>query len=157
MADEPMTPDLVPLLKRLADAVGRRDVDAITGLYAPDGVWDLSPVGMGTFEGHAAIRGFMEDWFSAYEEWEREAEELLDLGNGVAFAVWVQKGRPVGSSAEAQLRYAAVLLCDHGKFARVTNHTNIDEARAIAERLAHERAEGEERGSARPAMPNEER
>ena len=43
MADEPMTPDLVPLLKRLADAVGRRDVDAITGLYAPDGVWDLSP------------------------------------------------------------------------------------------------------------------
>ncbi len=140
MTEESTTPDLVLLLKRLSDAVGRRDPDAITALYAPNGVWDLSPIGAGTFEGHAAVRGFMEDWFGSYEEWEREAEELLDLGNGVALAVWLQRGRPVGSSGEVRQRYAAVLLCDDGKIARVTNYTNIDEARAAAERLAQERS-----------------
>lgn len=130
---------MVALLTRLSNAIDSRDLDAITALYAPDGVWDLSPVGMGRFEGHAAIRGFMEDWFGAYEEWEREAEELRHLGNGVALAVWFQKGRPVGSTAETHLRYAAVLVCDEGRFSQVTNYTDIDEARAAAEGLAEER------------------
>jgi ketosteroid isomerase-like protein len=138
--DESTASDAVQLLKLVSDAAGRRDLGAITALYAPDGVWDLSPIGMGTFEGHAAIRGFMEDWFGSYEEWEREAEELLDVGNGVAFAVWLQRGRPGGSSGEVRLRYAAVLLCEAGKIARVTNYTDIDEARGAAERLAQERA-----------------
>ena len=66
--------------------------------YAPDAVWDASPMGSARFEGVAAIRGFFEDWFGAYEEFEIEAEEILDLGNGVVFAVTRQKGRPVGSS-----------------------------------------------------------
>ncbi len=139
MPDESTPSDQVLLLKWVSDAAARRDLDAIVALYAPDGVWDLSPLGMGTFEGHAAIRGFMEDWFGAYEEWEREAEEILDLGNGVALAVWLQRGRPGGSSGEVQLRYAAVLLCKDGKIARVTNYTDIHAARAAAERLAQER------------------
>jgi hypothetical protein len=73
--------------------------------HAPDAVDDMSPVGMGVFEGQAAARGFMEDWWTSYEESEFEAEETLDLGNGVGFRVLVQKGRPVGSSGEVQLRY----------------------------------------------------
>jgi len=35
----------------------------------------------------AAIRGFLEDWLGAYEEYEIEAEEILDLGNGVVLFV----------------------------------------------------------------------
>ncbi len=139
MAEESTTPDLMELWRQLSQAGHRRDVDGITAFYTRDGVWDMTPIGMGRFEGRAAIRGFMEDWLGSYEEWEREAEELLDLGNGVAFAVWLQRGRPVGSSGEVQLRYAAVLLCDDGKIARVTTYTDVDEARAAAERLAHER------------------
>ncbi len=69
-------------------------------LYAPDAVWDMSPFGMGTFEGHEAIRGFMEDWLGAYEEYAMEAEEIVDLGSGVTFAVLLQRGRLVGSSGE---------------------------------------------------------
>jgi ketosteroid isomerase-like protein len=139
MAEESATPDLMELWRRLTQAGHRHDVDGIMAFYTPDGVWDMTPIGMGRFEGRAAVRGFMEDWLGSYEEWEREAEELLDLGNGVAFAVWLQRGRPVGSSGEVQLRYAAVLLCDGGKIARVTTYTDIDEARAAAERLAQER------------------
>ena len=142
MTDESTTPDLVELQKRLTEAANRRDVDAIVAFYAPDGVYDMSPMGMGTFEGQVGSRGFLEDWFVSYEEYELEAEESLDLGKGVGFRVLIQKGRPVGSSGEVQLRYAAVGVWDDGKIARMTNYNDIDEARAAAERVAQERAGG---------------
>jgi hypothetical protein len=44
-------------------------------LRGPDSVWDLLPMGMGTFEGLGAIRGFFEDWIGAYDEFEIEPEE----------------------------------------------------------------------------------
>ena len=139
MPEESTTPDLVELQKQLTEATNRREVDAIVAFYAPDAVWDMSPLGMGTFEGQAAIRGFMEDWFASYEEYEFEAEEILDLSNGVSFRVLTQKGRPVGSSGEVQLRYAAVSVWEDAKIVRTTNYNDIDEARAVAERLAQER------------------
>ena len=137
--EESTTPDLVERQKRLTEAGNRRDLDAMMAFYAPDGVYDMSPVGMGVFEGQAAARGFIEDWWASYEEHEFEAEEILDLGNGVGFRVLIQKGRPVGSSGEVELRYATVSVWEDGKIARITNYTDIDQARAAAERLAEER------------------
>jgi ketosteroid isomerase-like protein len=139
MPEESTTPDLVELQKRLTDAARSRDLDAIAAFYAPDGVWDMSPIGMRTFEGQAAARGFLEDWFASYEEYEFEAEETLDLGNGVGFRVLIQKGRPLGSSGEVELRYAAVGVWEDGKIVRMTNYNDTDEGRAAAERLAEER------------------
>jgi ketosteroid isomerase-like protein len=104
MREESTTPDLVALQRRLTAATNRGDVDAIVAFYAPDAVYDMSPVGMGVFEGQAPARGFIEDWWTSYEESEFEAEETLDLGNGVGFRVLVQKGRPVRSKGEVQLR-----------------------------------------------------
>jgi ketosteroid isomerase-like protein len=139
MQEESTTPDLVELQNRHTDAGSRRDLDAMTAFYAPDAVYDMSPMGMGIFEGQAAARGFMEDWFASYEQYELEAEEILDLGNGVGLRILIKKGRPVGSSGEVQLRYAAVGVWEGGKIMRMTNYSDIDEARAAAERLAHER------------------
>lgn len=140
MPGKSTTRDLVELQKRLTDEGSRRHLDAIMTIWAPHGVWDMSPMGMGVFEGQAAVRGFYEDWFASYEEYELEAEENLDLGNGVGLRVLVQKGRPVGSSGEVELRYAAVGIWEDGKVVRMRNYTDIDEARAAAERLAQERA-----------------
>jgi ketosteroid isomerase-like protein len=139
MAEESTTPDLVELQKRLTAAANRGDVDAIVAFYAPDAVYDMSRVGMGVFEGPAAARGFIEDWWNSYEQIEWEVEEILALGNGVGFRVLVQKGRPVGSSGEVQLRYGTVSVWEGAKIVRITNYTDIDEARAAAERLAQER------------------
>jgi ketosteroid isomerase-like protein len=139
MSEESTTSDLVERQKRVTEAANRRDLDAMMAFYAPDCVYDMSPNGMGVFEGLAAARGFLEDWWGSYEEFEFEAEETLDLGNGVGFRVLIQKGRPVGSSGEVQLRYAAVSMWKDGKIVRMTNYNDIDEARAAAERLALER------------------
>ena len=140
MPEEFTTPDLVELTRSLFEAGTRRDFDAILLRYAPDAVWDMNPLGgLGTFEGHVAIRSFWEDWYASYEEFEVEPEEILDLGNEVVFTVVNQKARPVGSSGEVRLRYAVVGVWIEGLIVRLANYGDIDEARAAAERLAEER------------------
>ena len=139
MSEESTTPDLVALVRRSIQAANDRDIDWALTFFAPDAVWDMSPLGMGTFGGIEAIRGFFEDWLGAYEEYAMEAEEIVDLGNGVAFAVLLQKGRLVGSSGEVHLRYASAGVWANGLLTRLTSHGDIDAARAAAERLAEER------------------
>jgi ketosteroid isomerase-like protein len=139
MPEESTTPDLVELVRETVEVGGRRDLDALLAFYAPEAVWDMSKVGMGEFEGLAAIRGFLEDWFGSYEEMQWVAEEIRDLGNGVTLAVVVQTGRPVGSTGEVQVRSAGVSIWTDGLTEKVTHYQDIDEARAAAECLARER------------------
>jgi len=102
-------------------------------------VWDISRGGLGVIEGREAVRAFFEEWWAAYEDHESEAEEIQDLGNGVAFAVFVQRGRPVGSTGWVEFRDARVMIWADGLIERTTAFLDIDEARAAAERLARER------------------
>ena len=139
MTEESTTPDLVELARHAFEAGNSGDLDLTLSFYSPDPVWDMSRLGMGTFEGPAAIRGFFQDWIGAYEEWEIEAEEILDLGNGVILTVVAQRARPVASVGSVQLRYAAVTTWTDGKIARVTNYSDLDEAHAAAKRLAESR------------------
>ena len=141
MSEKAATPDLVERSRLAFTAASRRDLDTLMTFYASDAVLDLSDLGLGTFEGHPAIRGFLEDWHANYEELEIAPEEILDLGNGVIFSVIAQKGRPVGSSGDVQQRQAIVLVWVAGLFVRITHYGDIDEARAAAERLAEERAQ----------------
>jgi ketosteroid isomerase-like protein len=136
MSEESTTPDLVELARKSIEA---GSIEAVVSFYAPDAVWDASPWGMGVFEGQAAIRAFFEDWAGSYAGLEWAVEEVRDLGNGVTFAVILQKGRVVGSGGSVQLRYASVAEWIHDLIVRNTTYTDIDEARAAAERLAEER------------------
>ena len=138
MPKESTTPDLVGLVRRLDEAANRLDFDAAVSFYAPDAVWEGRASGM-TFEGRTAIRGFWEDVTVAYEEFEFQPEEILDLGNGVIFQVALQKGRLVGSIGYVQLRYATVVVWVKGFIERVTLYNDPDEARAAAEQLAESR------------------
>jgi ketosteroid isomerase-like protein len=139
MSQEPTTHDLVELSRRLEKAVNVGDLDAMLSFFAPDAVWEGQP-GLGaTFEGMAAIRGFLEDWFASYEELRFEQEEVLDLGNGVVFAVAIQKARLVSSSGDVRQRSGVVALWAEGLIERITNYSDIDQARAAAERLAESR------------------
>src|SRR6478736_6918747 len=108
MSAESTTPDVMERVRRSIQAANDRDTDWALTFFARDAVWDMSPMGMGTFEGIEAIRGFFENWIGAYEKSVMEAQEIVDLGNGVTFAVLLQKGRLVGSRGEVQLRHASV-------------------------------------------------
>jgi ketosteroid isomerase-like protein len=139
MSEESRTPELVELVRRSIESANDREFDSTPSFFAPDAVWDMSPLGVGIYKGRVAIRGFLDDWFDAYEELASEPEEILDLGNGVAFSVVLQNARLTGSAGQVQLRYAAVGVWVDGLIVRTTYYTDIDEARAAAERLAEER------------------
>src|SRR6266480_2951407 len=138
MTEQSTTPDPVELVRRLDEAANRLDFDAAVSFYAPDAVWEGRASGM-TLEGRTAIRGFFEDMTLAYEEFEWRSEEILDLGNGVVFGVARASGRPVGSTGRVENRVVIVAVWEEGLIVRGTTYTDIDEARAVAERLAEER------------------
>jgi ketosteroid isomerase-like protein len=93
-----------------------------------------------SFEGTAAVRGFVEEWREAFEDHLTEAQAIIDLGQRVAFARIREVGRPGGSDAQVQQLRGWVLRGAQGKIERVEPYFDIDEARAAAERLANERA-----------------
>ena len=66
-------------------------------------------------------------------------EEVRDLGGGVAFSVFIQRGRPRSATGWVQLRAASVTIVVDGLTERTTLYLDIDQARAAAERLAEER------------------
>jgi uncharacterized protein (TIGR02246 family) len=137
MSEESMTPDLVELMGRAFEAANRRDLDAVAGSFADDATFD----GRGVpdhYEGRAAIRSMLEEWFGAYEELEFGLEEARDLGNGVVFAVVVQSGRPAGSAGHLRQHEGWVFVWVRGLIARLTTYP-VDQGRAAAERLAEER------------------
>jgi ketosteroid isomerase-like protein len=139
MSQESTTPDLVELVRQAVEAATRPELDALMSFYAPDAVWDMSPMGIGTFKGRAAIRRFLEDWFSSYEDLEIELQEMLDPGGGVVFVANRLTGRLAGSTGDTQLRQAWVQVWVDAMMVRQMSYLDIDEARAAAERLAEER------------------
>jgi ketosteroid isomerase-like protein len=139
MPEESTTPDPVELVRRAFEPTMSRDIDGIMSFYRPDAVWDLSAGGLGVFRGRAAIREFMEDWFRPYDGIAIELEEVVHLGSGVTFCALTQRGRLADGGGEVAVRYACVNVWMEGLIASVANYTDIDEARAAAERLAEER------------------
>jgi ketosteroid isomerase-like protein len=138
MSEESTTPELAELVRRVVDAVHARDFDAVQSAYGPNAVLDILALGA-TFEGHLAIRGFYEEWAATFPDWKREVQEILDLGNGVGFAVVAQAGHPGGSTGWVKQSYAAVATLTAGLIERRSNYLDRDEAQAAAERLAQER------------------
>jgi len=139
MPQESTTPDLIALTRRAYEAGSRGDFETVMSDYGPDSVWDMSPMGLLSYEGLPAIRSFIEEWLASYEEFVFVLEDAQDLGNGVTFVALRQEARPVGSSGLVQLHYGVVSEWEGNVLMRVTNYPEIAEARVVAERLAEER------------------
>jgi ketosteroid isomerase-like protein len=138
MPEHAATPDLSTLVQRVTDAVNARDLDAQMSFFAPDAVYDLSPMGMDVLEGRAAIRAFAKEWESVYEDYAFEAEAIHDLGNGVALTIHKTRGRLHESVAWLEFRYASVAIWTDGLVEWNGNYADLDEGRRVAERLAKE-------------------
>jgi ketosteroid isomerase-like protein len=139
VSEESTTPDLEEITRKNYEAVNRGDIDAVLSTFRPDAVWDASALGLGTYQGVAAIRESVEQWTGSFEDFEIVTEEFRDLGNGVTLTMNLHKGRPFGSIGFVEGRYAAISIWTDGLIERLTLYNDIDEARAAAERLAEER------------------
>jgi ketosteroid isomerase-like protein len=139
MSEESTTPDLVELARRAFQPTASRDIGGIMSFYRPDAVFDLSAGGLGVFRGRAAIQEFMEDWFRPYDRIATDLDAVVQLGSGVTFTVVTQKGRLADGGGEVAVHYAVVNVWVDGLIERTVNYTDLDVARAAAERLAEER------------------
>ncbi|SRR5271168_1918327 len=142
MAEESTAPDLVELTRETYEALSRCDFDALVGFFAADVVYDLSDVGIGTFEGAHAVKEVLDDWWGPYSDFRADAEDVLDLGQGVVYSVVSQSGRPVGGEGRVEQRSANVALWVSSRIEWFKTYLDPEEARAAAERLARERADG---------------
>jgi nuclear transport factor 2 (NTF2) superfamily protein len=132
-------PDPPEAARRLTEAYNRRDLDAIVSMYSEGAVWDMSALGVGIIRGRDAIHRFLTDWLGNYEEFEFALEETHDLGNGVAWAVMLPRGRPRGGKRFDEFRYGNCAVSEDGLIERMVFSTDIDAGRAAAERLAEDR------------------
>jgi len=103
MSKESTTPDLVELAAQAFEAGSRHDLDAVMCFYAADAVLDMSTGGLGTYEGAAAIREFLESWWATFDDHTIE-QETVDLGHGVLFSKVREVGRLAGSDGRVEQR-----------------------------------------------------
>jgi hypothetical protein len=139
MSQENTTSAALEQALRSFEAADSGDYDWMMSFYGPQSVFDMSPWGLGTYEGLAAIRGFFEDWIGSFDEFEMRLQEIEDLGNGVVFAIADQNALPAGSQHRIQLRHAAVSVWEDGLILEVTNYQKLDRAHVIAKELAESR------------------
>jgi ketosteroid isomerase-like protein len=132
--------DPVALTRRLLDAAERRDFAGLRGLLAPDAIWEVMSLDT-RFEGAAASLAFLEDWLGAYQDYEIEPEEILDLGSGIVFAAVRLAGRPIAGGNWLVRRRPLALVWAGGLLVRAAAHAgDLHEGRAAAERLASSEA-----------------
>jgi ketosteroid isomerase-like protein len=142
MSEESTTRDLIELMRRGYLALSAGDLDGALRLLTHDAVVDMTrTVGL-VVQGRDALRAFQEDWFAGYDEVAYAAEEIVDAGNGVAFVRVLQTARPKGTANHVTQREPNVLITEGGRVVRMIIYpeSELDEARADAERLAAERA-----------------
>lgn len=156
MPEPSTTPDLVELTRSAFAAANEGDFDALMECLGPESVFDVSSWGFGTYQGRRAIRRFLEDWIGSFDEYEREAEEMLDLGNGIIYAAAVTRGVPAGRREHIRLPGASVFVWTDGMIARVINYRDLEEARAAAERLSRGAGPGDLKPCAPPRRPESE-
>lgn len=139
MSEESTSPDLVELTHRLWRQIKHQDWDAVLGFFSSDATYDMSPLGLGTFEGHAAMRRSWEEWWSTFPDGAWDIEHILRMGQGVVFVEIETQSHVPGSASTVEMGGAFVYEWADDKIARVIAYRDIREARAAAERLAEER------------------
>jgi ketosteroid isomerase-like protein len=138
MSEEAATPNLVEIVTSHFEAAERGDFDAVFSAYAPNCTWE-SGHGMTDTVGVSEVRGFWERFAARFEDRTIKVDTVVDLGNGVVFAVWHGEGRLPGDTGVFKAGGAYIFEWLDGMITRVIAWQDIDEARAAAERLAEER------------------
>lgn len=131
-----MSAENVETIRRLYDAIERRDADAVLALYDPDVEWDMSGYPYGDMlerrsRGHSALRAFWRELYEAWESYEHECHELLDAGDHVVSIV-TDRGRGRVSGADVEISAYGVWTVRGGKIVRAVRFSTRADALAAA-------------------------
>jgi uncharacterized protein len=128
-----MSREDVQVVRRVYDAVARRDAEAVLALYDPDVEWDMSRGAWGDLEGgglhhgHEGLRSWFRTQYEVWQKWEDNPDELLDAGKHVVSVV-SSRSRGRSSGVEVESHHAAVWTIREGKVVRVAWFPTREEA-----------------------------
>jgi ketosteroid isomerase-like protein len=129
-----MSRENVEVVRRVYEAVARRDREAVLTLYGPDVEMDfsrspfVSVFNRSVYRGHAGIRSlFRERQDDAWRDIVDELNEVIDAGEQV-ISVVMTRGRGRTSGAEVARTHAAVWTIRDGKVVRVEWFPTREEA-----------------------------
>jgi uncharacterized protein len=128
-----MSQENVEIVRRVYDAVARRDTESVLALYDPEIEWDgtrhpMSGLGEDVYHGHEGLRRWSRGWYEAWEDLEDICEELIDAGDHVvSISTMRGRGRASGVEVEWTLNYG-VWTIREGKVVRVAWFRTREEA-----------------------------
>jgi ketosteroid isomerase-like protein len=125
----------IKLVRELADAGNRGDLDALVALLSPDVVWEENPELPGlreVYRGRAEVREWGEEVLEVVESPHSELAEITELSHDRVFTETLVTGRGKASGVPVELRYWSVLWFAEGKIARRQVFWTKDEALEVA-------------------------
>ena len=132
-----MSGEALNVVRRVYDALGRRDSAAVLALYHPEVEFDASGTaagameGDGIYRGHTGLRRWARQWREVWDDYEETCEELIDAGDRVV-AVVAGRGRGRVSGIDVAFPRAGVWTVRGGKVVRVEWYSTRAEALACA-------------------------
>jgi ketosteroid isomerase-like protein len=96
----------------------------------PDLVWDVSRLGwpdQQIYFGPEGANQFNADWADAWDDWELEPEEYIDVGERVVVIV-NQRGRSKATGIPVDMRFAQVWSFRDGQAVKMQMYSSVDEA-----------------------------
>jgi ketosteroid isomerase-like protein len=133
LSEEAMSRDNVETVRRLYDAVARRDAEGVLAFYDPVVVWESSETSVGklmgpdVYRGHDGLRRMFREYYDAWENVEDTCEELIDAGEHVVSVV-ASRGRGRTSGVEVEWHPFGVWTIREGKVVRVAWFSSREEA-----------------------------
>jgi ketosteroid isomerase-like protein len=103
----------------------------VEDIVSPEFVWDMSNFHgwpeQQTYEGVEGARSFLEEWVSAWDDWELEVDSLHDAGDKVVSFVR-QRGRSKAAGMPVEMSFAQVWTLRDGKQTRMDMYSDREEA-----------------------------
>ena len=127
-----MSEENVEIVRRVYDAVARRDAETVLALYDAEVEWDWTRVpGLfgqgGLYRGREGLRAWFREWSEGLEHIEYEAEELIATDDHV-ISKSDMRGRGRTSGVEVGATLYAVWTFRDGKIVRVAWFSSRPEA-----------------------------
>jgi ketosteroid isomerase-like protein len=122
----------VQIVRRLADLMwSARDLDAAFELVHPEAVFDWSASRSpysGLVQGHAAIRDACHALWEAWDEWNPEFEEVIEVDRETVLIVTFVRARGKGSGVPVEAHGASLWSVRDGKIVRAKLFQSKEEA-----------------------------
>ena len=102
-----MSQENVEIVRRLWEAVERRDTEAVFAFYDQDITWrnhadatfDLQDI---TYRGHEGVRRFWREWLEPFATFEAHPEAFIDVGDNIVVG-WRATARGKASGADVEM------------------------------------------------------